>query len=324
MAELPLVATMVGDPCGIGPEVCAKALTMDSVWSSGRILLVGSSESVEAAIRQSVLPLTVHAIRDIAEARFRRGEVDVLDINPLRAEAITVGRASAPCGRAVLEWLATVDALATGGVADACVIGPVNSDALMSTGAIASVDDLQPAGTFLLRVGGKLRIVAISEHLPLNNVSSSVSLERILKVLKITDQALRRWGVSVPRLVVAGLNPHAHGEEEREEIAPAVAAARKIGIVVTGPVSPDAVFRQCNEGRYDVVVSMYHDQGQIALKTVPNVGAWTVYLGAPTVRVTMPHGTAFDIAGKGVADPLSMAGAMRAAGRLVSGYGFTD
>jgi 4-hydroxythreonine-4-phosphate dehydrogenase len=136
------------------------------------------------------------------------------------------------------------------------------------------------------------------------------------------DANLRKWGLKKPRIAVAGLNPHALFEEDREEIAPAVKAARSQGIDASGPVAPDSVFRMTLEGRYDAVVTMYHDQGQIALKTAAFEGACTIYMGLPYVLLNVPHGSAFDIAGKGVAQHRSMLAAMKTAAALAAGRGF--
>jgi len=171
-------------------------------------------------------------------------------------------------------------------------------------------------------MSGPLRVVPIAEHLPIRKVAESVTVERIAHVARLTRDHLVRWGMAAPRLAVAALNPHGMFEEDRDVIAPAVAALRDEGLNITGPVSPDAVFRQCVEGRYDAVISMYHDQGQIALKTAAFAGACTVYLGLPYVQMSVPHGTAFDIAGQGIAQPDSMIAAMITALSLAGGVAF--
>jgi len=213
-------------------------------------------------------------------------------------------------------------ALAREGALDGWIMAPVDTYSLRMAGVVQELDDLQPEGTFMFRMSGPLRVVPIAEHLRVRDIAASVTAERIAHVVRLTHDHLLRWGMAAPRLAVAGLNPHAMFEEDREIIAPAVAALAAEGIDVTGPVSPDAVFRQCIEGRHDAVISMYHDQGQIALKTAAFAGACTVYLGLPWVQLSVPHGTAFDIAGKGVAQPESMIAAMTTALALAEGRAF--
>ena len=156
----------------------------------------------------------------------------------------------------------------------------------------------------------------------MREVPATVTQANVLALLRLLDDTLKRFGLAQPRIAVAGLNPHAMGPEDREQIAPAVEQARAEGIVASGPVSPDAVFRQCIEGRHDAVVSMYHDQGQIAVKTAVFEGACSIYIGLPYVHLSIPHGSAYDIAGKGIAQHKSMLSAMLTAAKLASGRGF--
>jgi 4-hydroxythreonine-4-phosphate dehydrogenase len=174
----------------------------------------------------------------------------------------------------------------------------------------------------MFRISGALRAVPITEHIRLRDVVATVTPARIVPVIRMVDEYLRKWGLPDPRVGVAGLNPHAMFEEDREQVAPAVEEARKLGIDVTGPISPDSVFRLCLEGRYDAVVTMYHDQGQIAVKTTAFEGACTIYMGLQFVMLNVPHGTAFDIAGLGKAQHKSILMAMRTAAALASGKGF--
>jgi 4-hydroxythreonine-4-phosphate dehydrogenase len=316
----PIIATMIGDPAGVGPEVCAKALATGLPRRGARPLLIGSLDAVERAIGFSGLNLRVRAVRSVAEAQFAADVIDVFDPGTLAAGEWRIGEAGAASGRAVRDWIRIANRLAGDGDIDGWISAPINSKS-MQMGRAESGDDegLAPPESFLLRISGNLRIVALSEHLALREVPASVTRERIGGLLGLLDATLRRWGVAAPRIAVAGLNPHASGREEEEVIGPAVMDARARGIDARGPAVPDAVFRQCLERRHDVVVSMYHDQGQIALKTACFEGACSVYLGMPYVRVTVPHGSAFDIAGKGVAQHQSMLNAMLTAAALSAG-----
>ena len=316
------VAVMRGDPAGVGPEVTARAIAALQAAGEPSPLVIGSGKVLQRAIAACGLNLRVAAVPGATRAPHGPGVADVLDPGNLDAGAVQWGCASAANGRAVYEWVRLAEQLGEAGDIGGWVMGPINSQALKLAGVMRDLDDLQPPGTYVLRLSGPLRVVPISEHIPLDQVPGSVTREAVLKLLQLLDSTLKSWGMSRPRLAVAGLNPHAMGRAEEEQIAPAVQAARQGGLDVTGPVSPDAVFRQCVEGRHDAVVSMYHDQGQIAVKTAVFAGACSVFIGLPYVHLSMPHGTAYDIAGTGTAQHQSMLSALRTAGALARGEGF--
>ena len=171
----------------------------------------------------------------------------------------------------------------------------------------------------MMRISGKLRVVPLTEHVSLSDAITMATPERILQVIEMANASLRAWGFEKPRIAVAGINPHAMFPQDQERVGPAVEKARARGIDAHGPLVPDAVFRQCIQGQWDVVVTMFHDQGQIAVKTVGFEGACTVYVGLPFVMLNVPHGTAYDIAGRGVAQHASMLSAVRTAALLASG-----
>ncbi len=318
----PIVATVIGDPCGVGPEVVLKALASGEPQAMSRPLLIGSLAALEKTRAACGIDIALRAIGDIGAARFEAGIIDVLDDIPLDPAEIVFSRASAACGEAVLHWLDTAERLGRADAVQASIMAPIDSTALRLTGKLKELDDLQPAGTYLLRVSGALRVVPIAEHVLMRDVPTTVTQDHVLALLRLLNATLKRFGLPQPRIAVAGLNPHAMGPEDRDEITPAVEQARAQGIVATGPVSPDAVFRQCIEGRHDAVVSMYHDQGQIAVKTAVFEGACSIYIGLPYVHLSIPHGSAYDIAGKGVAQHKSMLAAMLTAAALAAGRGF--
>ncbi len=318
----PIVATVIGDPCGVGPEVVLKALASGQPQAMSQPLLIGSLAALEKTRAACGIDITLRAVSDVASARFEAGVIDVLDDIRLDPAEIVFGRASAACGEAVLHWLETAERLGRTGAVHASIMAPVDSTAIRLTGKLKELDDLQPAGTWLLRVSGALRVVPIAEHVLMRDVPATVTKDHVLTLLRLLNDTLRHFGLTQPRIAVAGLNPHAMGPEDREQIAPAVEQARAEGIVATGPVSPDAVFRQCIEGRHDAVISMYHDQGQIAVKTAVFEGACSIYIGLPYVHLSIPHGSAYDIAGKGIAQHKSMLAAMLTAAALAGGRGF--
>lgn len=317
--DIPRLAIMIGDPGGVGPEVVVKALAQADVRASAHQLLVGSGEAVRRACETSGVALGVREIGRTEDARFEPGVLDVLDTGLLSPADFRFGAPSAAAGKAVAGWMDACRQLVSDGWAAGWVVAPIDRTSLKLGAGVAETGEALEDETPLFRVSGALRLVPMSEHIAISAVPASITRQAIVDRLSLVQRELRRWGIARPRFGVAGLNPHARGVEENREILPAVEAARAAGIDVTGPVSPDAVFRQCIEGRYDVVLSMYHDQGQIALKTAAFEGACSFYLGLPFVQATVPHGSAHDIAGRGIADARSMANAIRGAGLQASG-----
>jgi len=319
MRQHPIVATTLGDPCGIGPEVIVKALAAGDI--PARSLLIGDAWIVERAIALIKTKLTVHPIDRIDEARFAPGTVDVLNTDTLQPAEVTPGQVSAACGRAVTRWWDIATDFARTGKVAAIVKGPVNSDAIRAAGAPAQ-SAVEPGKTYLFLITGPLRVAHLTDHIPLRDVLDQLTAENILKLLRLLQASLVQWGVRRPRIGVAGFNPHAHGIEDERAIAPAIAQAQRDAIDVAGPVPADSLFRQCIEGKYDCVVAHYHDQGHIAVKTWGFSGNCALILGAPYIRLSVAHGTAFDIAGRGVADATSMWEALRTAASLAGGQGF--
>jgi len=319
---MPLIATVIGDPSGIGPEVCVKALGTGKPQAEGRMLLIGNLDALEAAAKVCGVDVRFVPVARAEDADRGGASVSVLDPRNLETNDYAVGSGSAACNRAALEWIRIAQSLAEQGKVDGWILAPVNDKALRLASAGRAGEVLEPAGTFQFRISGALRVVPISEHVRIREVAQWVRRDRILQLVRLVDSSLKSWGIPAPRIAVAGLNPHAMFEEDAEEIEPAVVAARRIGIDAVGPISPDAVFRRAMEGAVDAVVTMYHDQGQIALKTAAFAGACTLFLGLPYIRIGIPHGTAYDIAGTGRAQHLSMLAAMRTAAALASGRGF--
>jgi 4-hydroxy-L-threonine phosphate dehydrogenase PdxA len=317
--QIPVVATMIGDPCGIGPEVVIKALA-GSVGPA-QPLLIGDAQVVRDAIALTKAPFSVRPVAALEDARFAPGCLDVLDPGTLDYREVTPGRLSAACGKAVSEWWNITTQLARDKRVAAIVKAPTNSEAIRLGGGTAHTAAPAPA-TYLFLITGPLRVVHLTDHIPLREVLARVRKDEILQLIRLTHESLRGWGIAAPRIGVAGLNPHAYGDEERQEIAPAVESARALGIDAQGPVSPDSLFRLCAEGVYDCVIAHYHDQGHIAVKTWRFDGNCAVLLGEPYLRVSVAHGTAFDIAGRGIADHRSMAAAIKTAAMLAAGQGF--
>jgi 4-hydroxy-L-threonine phosphate dehydrogenase PdxA len=276
---------------------------------------------VERAAVVANVSLPIRVVKSPREVRSDPEVIHVLDRGGPGPEAYRYGEASAKCGEAVLDWLEHGMLLGSSGDIDGLIMAPINTRSLELTGRLTDIDTLQPEGTHLLRMSGPLRVVPLSEHVPLRKAIELVTPEKVAHVVKLVHDHLVRWGVERPRIAVAGINPHAMFPEDMEKIAPGVSYARAKGIDVQGPLVPDAVFRQTIEGRFDVVVTMYHDQGQIAVKTVAFAGACTIYVGLRYVMLSVPHGSAYDIAGKGIAQYKSLQSAFLTSASLAAGRG---
>ena len=334
MVSKPVVAITMGDPCGIGPEVIAKALAVPEVWDWCRPLVVGDAAVMRDALHLVGSPLRVSPVPEAPAGQLEQGAVAVLDPGNLEPASVTQGRVSAESGRASMEWVKLAAQACLSGSVAAMATAPVNKEACDLAGykEIGHMEVLQAltespnVATMLL--AGQLRVVHLTTHRSLRHACDAVTRQNVLSKITLTHDAFREWGVPEPRIAVAALNPHASdggllGDEEETQIAPAVEDARRLGIDATGPVPADVVFYQAIQGSYDTVLAMYHDQGHVAIKVHDFHRSVTVNLGLPLVRTSVDHGTAFDIAGKGVANPQSMLEALRLAVALASGGGLT-
>lgn len=335
MIDKPVIAITMGDPCGIGPEVVAKALSNKDVYASCRPIVIGNVFSMERAINICGFPITIRSIEDVDDSGHDDGVIDVIDIHNLNPEDISVGEISVPCGKAAMEWVTKAGELALAGVVDAIATAPLNKEAASlagyeSIGHMELLQELSGSKTVATMLLAKnLRVVHLTTHRSLKIACDYVKKDRILEFLKLTNDNFVKWGFSDPKIAVAALNPHGSdggllGNEEAEEIAPAVREACKLGINASGPIPADIVFHQAINGNYDAVLCMYHDQGHIPVKVYGFEESITANLGLPFVRTSVDHGTAFDIAGKGIADSTSMIEAIRLAVGLSTGNALTN
>jgi 4-hydroxythreonine-4-phosphate dehydrogenase len=329
---LPVIAISMGDPAGIGPEIAAKALADSRLYERCRPLVVGDASTMELAAAITKVGAKINAIRNISEARFQHGLIDVIDLEDVDLKALVRGKVSAMAGKAAYDAVRKVIELAMAGDVDATVTGPINKEALNLAGYHYSghteiyADLTRTKDYTMMLAEGKLRVVHVSTHVSLREACDLVKSERVYSVIRLAQQAMRAFGIERPRIGVAGLNPHASdgglfGWEEKNEIFPAIDRARSEGMKVDGPESPDTLFSKALGGRYDIVVAMYHDQGHIPLKVVGFVwdgvgGSWksvsgvNITLGLPIIRSSVDHGTAFEIAGKGTASEESLVSAI--------------
>ena len=330
----PVVAITMGDPCGIGPEVVAKALASGEVYTACRPVVVGSAWCMEQAMSRTGAPLQVRETESPEVAGLVPELVDVVDTHNLNPEDLTVGEVSATCGKAAMEWVSRAAELALEGQVDALATAPINKEAASLAGykAIGHMELLQEisgaSDVATMLMSGPLWVVHLTTHRSLRQACDYVTRDRILAKLQLTQDSFGRWGIPNPRVGVAAVNPHGSdggllGSEEAEEIAPAVEEARRLGIDAHGPVPADILFHQTIQGVYDVALAMYHDQGHIPVKVYGFERSITTNLGLPFVRTSVDHGTAFDIAGKGVAQHYSMLEAIKMAVSLSSGKGLS-
>jgi 4-hydroxythreonine-4-phosphate dehydrogenase len=331
----PAIAITMGDPCGIGPEVVVKALAESEVYASCRPLVVGNIYAMEQAVRLTGLPLRIREATDPAAAGLDPLAVDVVDIHNLNPEDITVGEISPACGKAAMEWVTKAGELALSGTVDGLATAPLNKEAAslagyQSIGHMELLQELSGTKTVATMLMAKnLRVIHLTTHRSLRVACDYVKKDRILEYLELTNKSFIDFGFPTPKIGVAALNPHGSdgglmGNEEAEEISPAVEAARSLGINAVGPIPADVIFHQAIQGSYHAVLAMFHDQGHIPVKVYGFEESITANLGLPFIRTSVDHGTAFDIAGKGVAAHASMVESIRLAVALARGNGLSD
>lgn len=320
MSEKPRIGITMGDPAGIGPECIARSLASAEVYELCEPVVVGNTAVMTRAAALVGSPQAVRKVQTVEGAGEDPMTVDVLDPGNLDAKDVITAQASAICGKATWEWRQLGNQLLKDGLVQGTVSAPVNTAALKLAGVRTGLSETSPN---VLNFNGPLRIIRFTDHTLLRDVPALVKKQAVLDVLTMVHGAFTRWGFPEVRIAVSGLNPHALGPEEEGEIAPAVEAARSCGMNVTGPLPPDTVFRACADGEYDLVLAMTHDQANIAQKTRKLEGTVSIGdPGDPLIRMSVSHGTAYDIAGKGIASHESILEAIKTAACFAAGKGF--
>lgn len=324
----PIIGVTVGDPCGIGPEIVLKAIGNEEVTEKARVVVLGDETHLRAVAREQKIKWPFGTVSKDEPVGSRWSKPQLIDQDNVDA-SIVPGQISAAAGTAALEGLEQAVDLAKDGVIEGVVTAPIHKESL----SLAGVAD--PGHTDLIaRLAGAkkfglmfwaapLVIAMLSTHMSLRDAIKKVRTARIVDYLKLYDEFWRETFGKVPRIAVAALNPHGgegmrFGTEEEREIRPAVEKAREAGMIVNGPVSADRVFAQARDGRYEFVLSLYHDQATIPVKLIPGRRAVTVTVGLPFVRTSVEHGPAMDIAGKGAASEVSLVEAIRVAAELAN------
>ena len=310
------IGVTLGDPAGIGPEVAVKALHAKNRPDADYVLY-GPAWALEMGAEQSGLPVPT--------------DCELVDVDVPRANDFKVGEVSAACGEASVTAVERCARDAMAGEVAAMMTCPLHKEAIHAAGYVddighqeilARLTGATTTATMLMTPG--LRVVHLSTHKSLIEAGRFVTRANVLDKLRLCHDSLTAWGLAKPRIAVAALNPHGGeggllGREEIDEIAPAAQAARELDIDATGPLPADSVFNRAIGGEFDVVLAMYHDQGHIAIKVHNFHDSVTATLGVPLIRTSVDHGTAFDIAGRGIADAGGALAALHAAVALAEG-----
>lgn len=329
MVKKPLIAVTMGDPAGIGPEIIAKVLDTGEIFPLCRPVVIGDAGVMKKIVEQLSLSVSVRSLGTAAEADPGPGKADVLDIRNVDLRAHRWGQPSAASGKAVVEYIRSAAALALNNVVEAVVTAPISKEMMNAAGFRYAghtelFAELTNAGDYgMMFVGGGLRIILVTIHTALKDVAKQITKKSVLKTIRLANAAMKQFGVESPRIGVSALNPHAgegrlFGSEEWDSILPAVLQARAEGIDASDPLPADTIYYKARNGWFDIVVAMYHDQGLAPLKMLAFGNAVNVTVGLPIIRTSVDHGTAFDIAGTGRADPASLLEAVKLAAKLAA------
>jgi len=332
----PIIAITLGDPAGIGPEIVVKSLSDPRIYETCRPLVIGDKNVILDTLAMCRLSAHVNVITQPEEGQYQLGVIDLIDLKNIDMTKLQIAKVQAMCGQAVFDYLEKAVALAMAKKVDAIATTPINKGALRAAGikhightemleALSQTED--PLTMFEVR---GMRVFFLSRHVSLRQACDLVTKERVLNYLIRCTEALRRLGVTEGTMAVAGLNPHSgddglFGDEEILQVEPAIQEAKARGYDVTGPIAADSVFHQALQGQYSAVLSLYHDQGHIATKTVDFERTISITNGLPFLRTSVDHGTAFDIAGRGIASEVSMTEAILLAAKyspafMIKGY----
>ena len=325
---LPIIGITMGDPTGIGPEIIVKALSMKEPFQACRPVVFGDREVLSRAIQIQNLSTTLEVIDQIPQDGYLPQKIFLFPLSQLDITSLRFGQPDRACGEAMVRYIEEAVKWAMNRELDAITTCPINKKAMNEAGySFPGHTELLAhlvgaSSVAMMFLGSKWKIVLVTIHLPLKDVSRWISKDRILSTLRLTDEGMKKYfGIPHPKIGVLGLNPHCGeggllGEEEKREILPAIAEARLLGMDVEGPFPADSFFNISGRYAFDAVISMYHDQGLIPIKMFDFKEAVNFTLGLPFIRTSVDHGTAYDIAGKGLADPSNLVKAILTAANL--------
>lgn len=328
----PVIGIPMGDPAGIGPEIVVKALMNPEIYEKCTPIVIGDISVLEKIKKILKADIKFSKVDNTNNILSKSGYIDVIDLSNIDAEALVFGMVDAKAGKAAYEYIEKVTLMAMNCEIDAIATTPINKESIRAadvdfighTEMLAHLSGTEdPLTMFQVR---NMRVFFLSRHLSLKAACEAVKKDKVKDYSVRCLEALVKLGIKDPLLAVAGLNPHngehgLFGDEEVNEITPAVEECRELGLKVTGPIPGDSVFAMALKGKFDGVLSMYHDQGHIATKTVDFEKTISLTIGMPFLRTSVDHGTAFDIAGKGIASGVSMTEAIRLAALYAPLYG---
>jgi 4-hydroxythreonine-4-phosphate dehydrogenase len=313
----PLIAIPMGDPAGIGPEIVVKALQKPEVFDVAHCVVIGDKKIIDDAISFTGSKLKVKVIKKPAEGDYSPDILNLIDLDNVDMQEFTIGQVSGMCGRAAYEYIEKSIELANAGEVAAVSTTPINKESLKA-GNINFIGHTEIFGALtgtkdpltMFEVHG-MRVFFLTRHVSLRKACDLVTKERIKDYVKRCKEVLEKLGVTEGTMAIAGLNPHSgehglFGDEEVIHVTPAVEELRAEGYDVVGPIGADSVFHLALQGRFNSVLSLYHDQGHIATKTLDFERTIAITGGMPILRTSVDHGTAMDIAGKGIASEISM------------------
>lgn len=325
------IAVPIGDPAGVGPEIVAKSVASKDVTAAAKCVIVGNKEVMDNAIKITGENLTVNVIDDVEQGDYREGILNLIHIDNMDMSQFAFGKVSGMCGKAAYDYIEKSIELANNGKVDAVATTPINKESLRA-GGINFIGHTEIFGALthtedpltMFETNG-LRVFFLTRHVSLREMLDMIKKDRIIDYVKRCTAALGKLGVTDGVMAIAGLNPHSgehglFGWEEVEEIVPAIEELKKQGYKVEGPIGADSVFHQAAQGKYSSVLSLYHDQGHIATKTLDFEKTIAITNGMPILRTSVDHGTAFDIAGKGVVSAVSMIEAILLAAKYAPNF----
>jgi len=326
--SLPKIGITMGDPTGIGPEIIAKALSMEEPFKFCRPFVFGDEGILTKIIQRYGLEAIVESCEKVPEEAYNPKKIYFFPSTKLDISKIYFGKPDRTCGLAMAKYIEDAVNWIKNGFLDALTTCPINKEAINRAGFpfpghtefIAHLAAVPTAAMMFLTP--RWKIILVTTHMPLKEVPNAILKDKILNVIRLANNGLKKYfKISEPRIAVLGLNPHCGedgllGHEEITEIIPAIEEAKKESIKVEGPFPADSFFNLERNSIYDAVISMYHDQGLIPVKMFDFREAVNITLGLPFIRTSVSHGTAYDIAGKGIADPTNFIKALSIASNL--------
>jgi 4-hydroxythreonine-4-phosphate dehydrogenase len=325
----PIIGITMGDAAGIGPEIINKALSLEEIYQICRPVVIGDADVLAEAQEVAGTNISINKIRELSDASFIHGVMDVLDLDNIELENLRMGKPQKMTGRASFEYIEKAIELAMKGDIQAITTAPISKEALHLAGynypghteILAEHTNTKDYG--MMFIAGPLRTILVTIHVSLREACDLITREQVLSSIKLAYETLKKFGFEDPRIAVAGLNPHASegglfGSEDLNEIKPAVDSAIKLGINAVGPLPADTLFYRAKNGGFDIVVAMYHDQGCIPIKLLGFEIGVNITVGLPIIRTSVDHGTAYRRAGLrlGTGNPASLIEAIKLAVKL--------